>query len=258
MKDIKKMIAEGEVVVGTFAFLPAPASVEIIGYAGFDFVIIDVEHGACGPLGTELENMIRAAYAADITPLIKVTENDSGMILKALDFGAKGVLVPHVLSKEDAIHAVQCAKYPLDGHRSSAPIVRAAKYGALDWATYWKRANEETMVWPIIEDKRGIGNIEEIVSVRGIDCIAFGPFDLSMSLGKKGIPTDPAVEEKLDKVLDICNQKRIPVQILAMNVETAKKVVEKGVKIVAISADTMLLYQACRDIVERVKKEIKT
>jgi 4-hydroxy-2-oxoheptanedioate aldolase len=258
MKNLKEITANGGVVIGTFVFFPSPASVEILGYAGFDFVIIDVEHGPCGPFSSELENLIRAAYAADITPLVKLTRNDSGMILKALDFGAKGILVPHVVTKEDAINAVNSAKYPLKGRRSCAPIVRAAQYGSLDWSTYWKQANQETMVWPIIEEKNAIGNLEDILSVEGIDCVAFGPFDLSMSLGTEGDPLHPAVKEKLHEVLDACKKRDIPVQILAMDVEAAKKYVQMGVKIVAISADTVILHNACKDIVKKANREIRT
>ncbi len=94
MLDIKRALQNGEVLTGPFSLSGSPTLVETIGYAGFDFVIIDCQHGTTSPFGNELEQQIRAAYAADIAPVVRTADNDRGQILKAMDFGAKGVIVP--------------------------------------------------------------------------------------------------------------------------------------------------------------------
>lgn len=136
MKDLKVALRRGERIIGTFCVSNSPSIVEIIGYAGFDFVIIDCQHSATNPYGSELENMVRAAYAADITPIVRVTRNDEAQILKALDFRAKGLIVPQVGSKGEVEQLVSATHYPPMGHRSSTPVIAATKYGFRPWAGY--------------------------------------------------------------------------------------------------------------------------
>jgi 2-keto-3-deoxy-L-rhamnonate aldolase RhmA len=106
MLDIKRALQNGEVLTGPFSLSGSPTLVETIGYAVFDSVIIDCQHGTISPFGSELEQQIRAAYAADIAPVVRTADNDRGQILKAMDFGAKGVIVPQVNTAEEARQAV--------------------------------------------------------------------------------------------------------------------------------------------------------
>ena len=148
MKNLRAMMKDGKACIGIFAVTASPAMVEAIGYSGLDFVIIDCEHAALSSWGTDLEECVRAAYAADITPLVRVTENDKGMILKALNFGAKGVIAPHVNTREDAEKLVRSARFAPEGRRSAAPPVRAAKYGFTPFPEFRKQQNEENLVIP--------------------------------------------------------------------------------------------------------------
>lgn len=117
MKDIKKALKNGEVVIGVCCDISDPSVVAILGYTGWGYVIINCEGGVASPFGAELENLIRAAYIADITPVVKVPENDSAMVASAVNLGAKIVEVPKVNTKEDAIEALKAAKYPPQGNR---------------------------------------------------------------------------------------------------------------------------------------------
>jgi 4-hydroxy-2-oxoheptanedioate aldolase len=248
MKDIRRMISSGEPVIGVFSLISDPTAVEIIGYSGFDFVAIDTEHPAMSPYGTELESCIRAAYAADIVPFVRVTENSKGMILKALNLGAKGVIVPHVNTKEDAERLVAAARYSPVGRRSAAPIVRAARYGWTAWSEFWRRSNEDVFTIPILEERQSMENLNEIVSVPGLDVIYFGPFDLSMTMGYEGATDHPAVWDYLDKTVSVCQKKGLPVMNLAWNVEAAKKSLEKGCAMVSLGVDLVLLNDALRNL----------
>ena len=150
MKDLMSAMRSGQVVIGPFCVSSSPAVVEVIGYSGADFVIIDCEHASLSPYGAELENMVRA------------TMNEPGMILKALDFGAKGVVVPHVNAKEEAAQAVRSARFPPKGSRSCTPSVRATSYGWESWREYVDRTNNEIMVLPIFEESSSLVGIAQI------------------------------------------------------------------------------------------------
>jgi len=136
MKNIKKALKNGEVVVGVCCDISDPSVVEILGQSGWDYVIINCEGGTCSPFGAELENMIRAAYLADITPVVKVPENNAAMIAAAVKMGAKIVEVPKVNKKEDAIRAIKAVKYPPQGERMTCWGVPATGYGAVPWSKH--------------------------------------------------------------------------------------------------------------------------
>jgi 4-hydroxy-2-oxoheptanedioate aldolase len=251
------MIANGEPVVGHFCITGYPSAVEVIGYAGFDFVVIDEEHTSLSPYGFELESCIRAAYTADIFPLVRVAENNEKMILKALNFGAKGIIAPHVNTKEDAERLVAAAHYAPEGRRSSAPMVPAARYGWTPWREYWRRSNAETLVIPLLEEKRAMGKLEEIVAVPGLDLVYFGPFDLSMTLGRDGDSDFPVIWGYLDRVIRVCRKRGLPVMNLAWNIESAKKSLEKGCGLVALGTDLTLFNTAIQQLANDVRERIR-
>ena len=258
MKDLRKMLKEKEPAIGPFMVTASPALTEAIGYAGFDFVIICCEHGALSPFGTELEECIRAAYAADITPLVRVTENDKGMVLKALNLGGKGVIVPHINTKEDAEKLVRAARYATVGRRSAAPPVRAAKYGVVPFPTFWRQQNEQTLIIPLLEEKEAVQeNLLEILEVKGIDVVFFGPFDLSMTLGLDGVCDHPVIWDILAKTVKLCSEKGIPVMNLAWDVPSAKKSIELGCQMVALDVDMVIFKRGLQELMNKVETEIK-
>jgi len=153
-------------------------------FAGFDFVIIDAEHG---PISIQsAQNMIRAAETANITPIIRVANNDEDLILRALDIGAQGIEIPQINSKSQAIKAVRSVKYAPQGERGVCRYVRAANYSSMDKYEYFKSANNETIIIAHIEGVKGINNLDEILSVPDMYVIFIGPYDLSQSLGIPG------------------------------------------------------------------------
>lgn len=257
MRDLREMIRNGEVPIGPACLASSPVFVEMIGYAGFDYVMIDTEHASCCPTGFELENMVRAAYVADITPLVRVTMDDIGMIKKALNFGAYGIVVPHVRSKDQAEKIAEAARFFPEGRRGIGIPCAAAKYGFWEWGKFWRESNRRTMVIPLIEDPEGIQNLEQIVQVKGIDAIFFGPGDLSMQMGLEGNISAPEIEKQLDKVLAICNPRGIPVMQLVWDVDSTKRAIEKGCKMISYSADLVIFAQAYRAIIDRINKEVR-
>jgi 4-hydroxy-2-oxoheptanedioate aldolase len=175
-------------LLGAFVGIPAPALVEMCGHAGFDFVIIDNEHGPAGIESTE--NMLRAARGAGIIPVVRTLEAD---ILRILDIGASAIQVPQVNTAEQARRIVAAAKYPPVGNRGAAFSTRAAGYGFFGGDQHIKASNEGTSVIIMAETRAAIENIDEIVAVPGVDAVFFGPNDLSFSLGYPGQMQHPEV-----------------------------------------------------------------
>jgi len=250
---LKEALQNGKTVFGPFLKFTDPAVVEIMGHAGFDFVIIDQEHG---PISTQnTQNMIRAAEAAGITPIVRVDKNEETSILRVLDIGAHGVEIPQINCKGDAIQAVNSVKYSPQGFRGVCRYVRAANYSSMDKFQYFESANKETMIITHIEGIKGIDNLDEILSVKGIDVIFIGPYDLSQSLGIPGKVNDPLVELKMKEVITKCRKNNIAVGTFADDTETAKFWVSLGVQYMSFSVDVGILCNACSGIFDELKNK---
>jgi 4-hydroxy-2-oxoheptanedioate aldolase len=199
VNKVKQKLAAGELVIGSIVYVPSAKLTEIISLIGFDFVVIDMEHG---PVDIGLaEEMVRAAEGADVTPIIRVTHNTPHLILRALDIGALGIHVPEINSVDGARSMVESAKYSPEGHRGLAGI-RAAQYGLKGpLADYAAAANRETMVIAHIEDVPAINNLDALLEVDGIDVYFLGPTDLSNSLGIPGQTQDPRVVTLVEEAI---------------------------------------------------------
>ena len=249
--NLKEALKEGKNVFGPFMKFADPATVEIMGFAGFDFVIIDAEHG---PISMQsAQNMIRAAETVNITPVIRVANNDEALILRALDIGAQGIEIPQINNKLQAIKAVRSVKYAPQGERGVCRYVRAANYSSMDKFEYFKSANNETMIIAHIEGVEGINNLDEILSVPGIDVIFIGPYDLSQSLGIPGEVNNPLVTERMKEVVLKCKQNKIDVGTFADDIKTAKSWVSLGAQYISFSVDVAILYNISKTIVNKLK-----
>lgn len=188
---VKERLKGGDAVVGSFCNLPSPEAVELLGWAGFEFVIIDAEHG---PQNLEtVANMVRAAEASETTPLVRVAINEPQNILRHLDTGAQGLQMPMVNTREDAERAVASALYPPRGRRGLAGV-RAGGFGVRESvADYAASANDEMLVIVQIETVEALGNLDSIIGVPGIDIVFFGATDLSSSMGIPGQTRDERV-----------------------------------------------------------------
>lgn len=248
---LKKKLAGGP-VSGVFVVTNAPASVEILGYAGLDYVVIDTEHGANDI--AVVEHMVRAAEIGGLASLVRVTANDPKMILRALDVGASGILVPQVNSAAEAAQAVRAAKYGPQGERGLAGIVRAARYGFEPVKKYIADANDRTLVVVQIEDIKAVEALDEIVAVDGIDGLLIGPADLSQSMGLTGQFDNPdfvrVVHDAVARVIRAGKH----AGIFCFNADQAKYWRSQGARLLVIATDTMLFAQAARDLARELKE----
>ena len=240
---LKTMLKEGRTAFGTFNLIKAPEVLEIMGLAGFDFVVIDSEHGPAMPhYGQEL---IRAAELRGMTPVVRVTENSRTTILRFLDVGAHGIQVPQVNSVEEALNVVRSSKYFPLGNRGVA-LPRSADYGAVEPLEYFRRANEETLIVSQCESVEGLERLEEIAAVPEIDVIFLGPFDMSQSMGIPGQVTHPRVEEAASRIVNVCRAHGKAAGIFVLDGESARKRAEQGFQYITINMGSSLLYRACR------------
>jgi len=253
---LRKKLSNGEIVVGTAIDFKEPNIVEIIGYAGFDFVMIDMEHQARDL--ENLENMVRAAEFVDITPIIRIPEINEADALRALDMGGMGVVISHVRTKEDAVRAVSVVKYPPKGMRAIHSYTRATRYGSIPFAQHIKTANEQTHVWVIIEDAEGVKNIDEIVTVEGLDVVFPGPGDLSLDLGLPGEYNHPLFQDHLNKVIDATKKvKGLNLAQFITDPAQAKECFKKGCNILVFSYDSFLFTNLYKSYLIKIRDFLK-
>jgi len=195
---LKDKLRKGEPIVGLFVGLPSPALVEMIGFIGYDYVIIDAEHGV--PDLETCEHMIRAAEASGTTPVVRIAENQQQNILRYLDAGAMGVQIPMVNTADDAESVVRSVFYPPKGRRGLAGV-RASRYGiGMTTADYVDMANQELLVIIQIETTQAVASAQAICATSGVDIVFVGPSDLSSSMGFSGQPTHPQVMRAIESV----------------------------------------------------------
>ena len=254
MKDIInkfKSKLNGDGVVGVFSKTCDPGFIEILGYAGADYVIIDLEHG---PNSVQsVQNLIRGAQASGIMPIVRVKESCASVMGEVLDIGAGGIQVPQITTKADAERVMSRTKFSPLGERGVCRFVRAAKYSAKDRFEYFKDENEKVTILQI-EGQEGINNIDDILTVDGIDVLFIGPYDLSQSLGVPGEIDNPIVEEKMLEIIGKCREKNITVGTFVVTPDNAIKWKKLGVKYISYSVDMGIFYDAMSDIIKTVSK----
>lgn len=249
IRHFRSRIAEGP-VFGPFSKSSDPAIIETLGHAGFDFVILDLEHG---PNSIEtLQGLIRAAQIVGMAPMVRVPSGDPEMIGKALDVGAAGVQVPQISCAEDVKVAIEHAKFAPLGMRGVCRYVRAAGYSSMDKADYFRDANETLLIIQI-EGQAAMNHLDEILAVDGIDIVFVGPYDLSQSLGVPGQVEHPLVIEKMKEIVEVCLGKNILVGNFTETVSQTKMWIGQGLRYMSYSVDVGILFEAGRTLLGDLK-----
>jgi 4-hydroxy-2-oxoheptanedioate aldolase len=241
-------LSPSKLSIGVFCELPTPASVEIIGAAGWDFVVIDCEHA---PITAQmLPDFIRASEAARIPAIVRVPENNAAAIQQALDAGAAGVQIPQISSVEAARAAVSAARFHPLGMRGFNPFVRAARYSAQPVAEF---LNNETTVVLQIESTEGLRAVDKILEIPGIDVLFIGPYDLSQSLGIPGQTSDPRVFQAGEAIVSKASARGVSVGVFTNSEQEAERWKQIGIQYLCYSVDTVMLLGALRSARERLR-----
>jgi len=235
-QTLRARLLAGETVVGPFQSIGSPMITEIMGHAGFDFTILDQEHG---PLtASDCVGLCAAAENVGMTPIIRARNNSEGEIQRALDIGG-GVEIPQIESVEDAREAVAHSRFDPVGSRGLSPYVRSGDYDGGD--DYTARQNNDRTVIIHVEGQRSVENIEEILQVADIDVVFLGPYDLSQSLGIPGQVRDERVESQMEHVCELATQADTVVGTYADDPGMANRWIEAGVQYIALSVDAPII-----------------
>lgn len=249
MKDsFKRKLMHHDLLIGTILSLPSPEIAEIFYSAGFDWLFIDLEHSA---LSIRDAQVILQVAEPRIPCIIRVPSNDEVWIKKALDIGSSGIIIPNVREAKEAEHAVRLCKYPPEGIRSVG-IARAQGYGD-KFEEYISSANDEIAVIIQIEHIDAVDNIEDLITVHGIDGIFIGPYDLSASIGKLGILTDTHVQNAISQIKQCAEQANVPLGIFGATAEAVKPYIKRGYTLIAIGIDTHILGDAAKNIISLIE-----
>jgi 4-hydroxy-2-oxoheptanedioate aldolase len=252
MKTIKKKLADDQPVFGTFIKVGSPCMIEVLGLSGWDYVLLDMEHS---PFAVErMEHMVLAAEIAGIYPIVRVAEQNASSVLHPLDKGASGILVPMVNTAQAAREIVKYAKYSPLGNRGMDIYSRAARFGYKEKSMHFKQSNDDSLLAVQIEGSEGVGNLEEILGVPGIDVIYIGPYDLSQSLGVPGQISHPLVVEKIEMISQMARDANRATGIYVDDITTAESYFRLGVRFFTVSVDIRIFAGACDDMVAKMRR----
>jgi 2-keto-3-deoxy-L-rhamnonate aldolase RhmA len=248
---LKTRFGAGQRAIGCWLHLVSPIAAEVVSQAGYDCVMIDLEHGPAGLM--DAVQLMHAVQGRDCAPLLRVPANDPVAIKRALDIGVEGIMVPAVNSAAEAAAAVEACRYPPRGSRGLAPIiVRAADYG-VGWRDYVERADDELLIICQIETGAAVEAAGAIAALEGVDMLFLGPFDLSASLGHLGAPDHPEVLARIEAVEQAAKAAGVRLGGIPTPERGAEALFAAGYDLVLADFDVLLLRDAARAAVARLR-----
>jgi 4-hydroxy-2-oxoheptanedioate aldolase len=247
----KQKLDAGQVAVGTFSLSSSHHAVGALAAAGFDFVMLDMEH-------TELTHetlalLVRTADACDVTPLVRAQDGSRAAILKTLEAGAQGVMVPMVNTPEQAREIVNWAKYQPVGKRGLFWSSYNSQYAKMPFLDHLKSCNDNTLVIVQIETAQALENVEAIAATPGVDVLLIGPADLSGELGVPGEFTHPQVQAAVERILSACKHAGKPSATASRNQAYLKHCLAHGCRMVVWDQDMLMLRRAAEQEIQMVK-----
>jgi 4-hydroxy-2-oxoheptanedioate aldolase len=243
VNHFKRAIGAGRTQLGAWLVGGAPSTAEALGCAGFDFLVVDMEHT---PVDTpEMVDILRTLAGTPAQAVVRLVWNDMVWLKRVLDGGAQTVLLPFVQNAEEARRAVACTRYPPDGIRGVAGAHRASRFGTVP--DYLKTAAQELCVMVQIETHAALDQLPAIAAVPGVDSIFIGPSDLAASMGLLGDIANPAVQEKLKLAAQQCKEAGKPCGILGMNPDMVATFIGYGYTWIAIGSDMGFMVGRAQD-----------
>jgi 4-hydroxy-2-oxoheptanedioate aldolase len=248
---LKVKLAADQPILGLFVQSPSPDTVEMAAAAGFDYVIIDEEHGSFGM--TETVAMIRAAEASGVCPIVRVPDHGAANLRRAAEAGALGVYVPDIRSAKEAEAAVAAIKFKAGdngGRRGACPTVRSARPGSVDWRRYVEWSNDNVMVCLLVESQEGLDDLDAILAVPGIDTIILGRFDLWHEKGLGGDRYNSEINAVFETFAAKARKAGVPYVARLKSLEPGpagsefQEAVRQGARIFNLASDRQLIYRA--------------
>lgn len=250
MGELKEKLKKNKLTIGSWITICDPSVTEIMARVGFDWLTIDMEHSSITT--DQAQKLIRVIELSGVTPLVRVGENNPTIIKRVMDAGAHGVIVPMVNTKEGAVRAVAAVKYPPLGTRGVG-LGRAQGYG-MAFEAYRKWVPEKSVVIVQIEHIEAVKNLEEILSVEGVDGSMIGPYDLSGSLGHPGEFERKDVKAAVARYEAVCKKMKKPMgfHVIQPDPEAVRQYRARGYTFLPVSLDTLYLGLHCREVMKAI------
>jgi 2-keto-3-deoxy-L-rhamnonate aldolase RhmA len=251
VKWLRERVLNKELLVGTFLNLGSSLTAEIAGHAGFDWLLIDLEHGAGNR--QELLYQLQAIESTPAVPFVRIAWNDPIRFKKVLDLGASGIMVPYVQTAEEARRAVAAMRYPPAGNRGVAVMNRACAFGP-GFDEYFKTASSKLVTILQIETAEAIRNVEQIAAVEGADVLFVGPMDLSVGLGIAQQWSHPELRAALSKVVNACKKFDKAAGMIVMNEGQIDQALADGFTMLAYGSDSAVVVKGLQSIASSFRK----
>jgi 4-hydroxy-2-oxoheptanedioate aldolase len=249
VNQFKRALQQRRTVFGTWLMSGAASTAEALGCAGFDFLVVDMEHV---PVDTpQMIDILRAIAGTPAQPVVRLPWNDMVMIKRALDGGAQSLMLPFVQNADEARRAVACTRYPPAGIRGVAGMHRGSRYATVP--NYLKNAGGEICVTVQIETLAALEQLPQIAAVPGVDGIFIGPSDLAASMGLLGDIANPAVQDKLRHGAEQCMELGKPCGIVGPHPEMVGTFLEYGYTWVAVASDMGMMMGRAQEWLGRLK-----
>ena len=245
----KRGMKAGRPQIGCWCALCSSYSTEVIAGSGFDWLLIDMEHGPNDLM--MVVQQLQATMGNPTHPVVRIPWNDMVTVKRVLDAGAQSLLIPYVQTEEESRNAVAYTRYAPVGVRGSGGPTRASRYMRIK--DYVQRAHEEICVLVQVESRLGIENLEKIAKVEGIDGVFFGPGDLSTDMGYAGNPAHPEVQKVIDEGIRRIKACGKPAGILTADEKLARRYLEMGVLFIAVASDIVVLARETERIAAKYK-----
>ncbi|MEJ7735815.1 MAG: aldolase/citrate lyase family protein [Chitinophagaceae bacterium] len=249
MKNLKSRIKRGEAVNGCWLNLGSSVTAEIVGLAGFDWVLIDLEHGAGGE--KDVLTQLQALEHTKTAAIVRVESAERQRIHRVLDSGAEGVMCPRINNLEEAKSVVSGLRYPPKGSRGVAKMIRASAFGK-NFAEYSSQANDNILGIVQVETIEVLNHLDQIAALDGIDVLFIGPADLSMALGIFGQFDHPLFKDALKATINAAQKAGKATGILFFNPDDYNRYYEMGIRMIACGADATFVVDGSRNMADRL------
>ena len=248
---VREKLRAGEATIGSFLGLGSPNIAELMGHAGFDWLVIESEHN--GLDSAEIQHMLMAVGITNAVPIVRIPSSNPVYIQKALDMGAMGIVVPFVSTADEGEALVAATRFQPGGTRSWGPL-RASAY-TMDTEDYLHRANDNILVVLIIETKEAVDNLEAISAVPGVDVLNLGPWDLSLALGLDPLQLPlPEVDAITDRAVALGREHGVAVGAGCGSPDAVQGLIDRGIRFISYGPDYGLMVNAARGGIEAFRE----
>jgi len=245
----RQILRSGGTIFTSSVRLPEPGLCELLGYAGFDFVLLDGEHGAAD--AATIDRLVQGCFAGGTAPMVRTLRaGDPEAVMHALDLGAQGIVMPHCRTADDARALRAAALYPPDGNRGFGPG-RGTRWGRVSTREYFQTINETILLIALIEDPEGVENVDEIAGA-GLDCLWVGTGDLAMAYGVPGERQHPRVMQAAERILHACRQRDVAAGFPVGDAEEARWASERGYRAIGFGGAESYVMQTARSFLQAV------